>query len=165
MIYLKESASPGAVQSVSREASAAVAIPEQGAAVPVEQFLASDAPGSSGPEAQAGRAGELPAAAGGVGLPRLVDLGSRGCIPCKTMAPILEDLTKEYQGRMVVEFIDVQLRREEALGYGIRMIPTQIFIDAAGRELARHEGFMSKEAILNKWKELGVDLDAARPKG
>ena len=40
--------------------------------------------------------------------------------------------------------------------YGIRMIPTQIFYDAAGKELFRHEGFFGKEEILAKWKEYGV---------
>ena len=40
--------------------------------------------------------------------------------------------------------------------YGVKMIPTQIFFDASGKELFRHEGFMSKEDILGKWKELGV---------
>ncbi|HYG35406.1 MAG TPA: thioredoxin family protein, partial [Clostridia bacterium] len=40
-------------------------------------------------------------------LPRLVDLGADKCIPCKKMAPILEELKKEYTGRMEVEFIDV----------------------------------------------------------
>jgi thioredoxin 1 len=42
-----------------------------------------------------------------VALPRLVDLGVGKCIPCKKMAPILEELKKEYAGRMEVEFIDV----------------------------------------------------------
>jgi thioredoxin 1 len=38
------------------------------------------------------------------------------------------------------------------------VIPTQIFYDAAGRELFRHEGFFGKDDILAKWKELGVSL-------
>ena len=42
--------------------------------------------------------------------------------------------------------------------YGIQSIPTQIFFDASGKERFRHEGFFSKEEILAKWKELGVDL-------
>lgn len=39
------------------------------------------------------------------------------------------------------------------------MIPTQIFFDAQGNELYRHVGFIGKEDILAKWKELGVDLN------
>jgi len=40
----------------------------------------------------------------------------------------------------------------------VEMIPTQIFLDASGKELFRHTGFFGKEDILAKWKELGVDL-------
>lgn len=91
-------------------------------------------------------------------LPRLVDLGAGKCIPCKQMAPILEALKKEYAGRLEVEFIDVWENPQAGNRYRIRMIPTQIFYDATGKELFRHEGFYGREDILNKWKELGVDL-------
>jgi thioredoxin 1 len=92
------------------------------------------------------------------GLPRLVDLGAGKCIPCKKMAPILEELKKEYAGRMEVEFIDVWKDPDAGKAYGIEMIPTQIFYDASGKELDRHTGFMGKEDILAKWRELGVDV-------
>jgi len=91
-------------------------------------------------------------------LPRLVDLGAGQCIPCKMMAPILEELKKEYAGRLQVDFIDVWKNPDEAKRYGIKLIPTQIFFDETGKELYRHEGFMSKEDILAKWKELGIEL-------
>ena len=94
------------------------------------------------------------------GLPRLVDLGSVSCIPCKMMAPILEELKKEYAGKLQVEFIDVNENAEAGPQYGIKLIPTQVFFDASGKERFRHEGFFSKEDILAKWKELGVDLAA-----
>ena len=91
-------------------------------------------------------------------LPRLVDLGAGKCIPCKMMAPILEELKTEYAGRMDVEFIDVWENPEAGKKYGIKLIPTQIFYDSTGTERFRHEGFMGKEDILGKWKELGEDL-------
>jgi thioredoxin 1 len=99
-----------------------------------------------------------------VALPRLVDLGAGKCIPCKKMAPILEDLKKEYAGRMNVEFIDVWKNPDAGKAYGIEMIPTQIFYDASGKELSRHVGFFGKEDILAKWKELGVELAVAERK-
>jgi thioredoxin 1 len=92
-------------------------------------------------------------------LPRLVDLGAGKCIPCKLMAPILEELKKKYEGRLQVEFIDVWKNPDEAKKYKINIIPTQIFYDASGKELFRHEGFISKEDILGKWKELGIELE------
>jgi thioredoxin 1 len=91
-------------------------------------------------------------------LPRLVDLGADKCIPCKMMAPILEELKKDYAGTINVEFIDVWKEPDRAKEYGITIIPTQIFFDASGKELFRHEGFFSKEDILAKWKEFGIEL-------
>lgn len=92
------------------------------------------------------------------GLPKLLDLGAGKCVPCKMMEPILEELTETYADKLEVEFIDVWENHDAGASYGIRMIPTQIFFDAAGEELFRHEGFFSKEDILAKWKELGVTL-------
>jgi thioredoxin 1 len=91
-------------------------------------------------------------------LPRLVDLGAGKCIPCKQMKPILEDLTRNYADQFIVVFIDVWENREAGKRHGIRMIPTQIFYAADGKELARHEGFMSKKDILAKWGQLGIAL-------
>ena len=95
------------------------------------------------------------------GLPRLVDLGADKCIPCKMMAPILEQLKSEYEGKLIVDFIDVWKNPDEGPKYNIKLIPTQIFYDASGKELFRHEGFFAKEDILAKWKELGVDLTSS----
>jgi thioredoxin 1 len=97
-------------------------------------------------------------------VPRLVDLGAGKCIPCKQMAPILEELRKEYAGRMEVEFIDVWKNPDAGKAYGVEMIPTQIFYDPSGTELFRHTGFFGREDILGKWKELGVELAAAEKK-
>lgn len=92
-------------------------------------------------------------------LPKLLDLGATRCIPCKRMAPILDELREEYRGRMEVVLVDVWQNPDAAKPYGIEQIPTQIFFDASGKELARHTGFISKEEILKMWEELGVDLD------
>jgi thioredoxin 1 len=94
-------------------------------------------------------------------LPRLVDLGATKCIPCKMMAPILEELRKEYAGHLDVIFIDVWENREAVGQYGISTIPTQIFYDVTGKERFRHEGYFAKADILAKWKELGVSLTKA----
>jgi thioredoxin 1 len=91
-------------------------------------------------------------------LPRLVDLGASKCVPCKMMAPILDDLKKEYAGQMDVEFLDVWKNPDAGKQYGIKIIPTQIFFNADGKEIFRHEGFFGREDILAKWKELGVEF-------
>ncbi len=94
------------------------------------------------------------------GVPRLLELGSVSCVPCKMMEPILEELRQEYAGRLRVDFIDVWKDADAARKHSVRVIPTQVFFDASGEEVFRHEGFFPKEAILAKWKELGVDLAA-----
>jgi len=99
-----------------------------------------------------------PAAEAKPAFPRLVDLGADKCIPCKMMAPVLAELAKEYAGQLDVVFIDVWKNREEGPRHGIRVIPTQIFYGADGKELFRHEGFFAKKDILAKLKELGVEL-------
>ena len=91
-------------------------------------------------------------------LPRLLDLGAGKCVPCKMMAPILDELKTTCAGKLEVVFIDVWENKQAGEQYGIRMIPTQIFYGTDGKELFRHEGFFAKEDILAKWKELGVTL-------
>jgi thioredoxin 1 len=98
------------------------------------------------------------------GLPRLVDLGADSCIPCKAMAPILVELRTEYAGRLQVDFIDVWKNPGAADPYRIYAIPTQVFFDGRGKELARHEGFLSKDDILATWRRLGYDLNPATPR-
>ena len=94
-------------------------------------------------------------------MPRLVDLGAGKCIPCKMMAPILEELKRELAGKLRVEFIDVWVNPAAGETYGINRIPTQIFYDVSGKELSRHEGFMAREDILARFKDHGIDLTKA----
>jgi len=98
-------------------------------------------------------------------LPRIVDVGADKCIPCIRMAPELENLKKEYDGVLEVEFVDVWKRPDDAKPYKVRGIPTQIFYDANGVERARHFGFISKDDILAKFKELGIPIVKKAAKG
>ncbi|MDD5135246.1 MAG: thioredoxin family protein [Phycisphaerae bacterium] len=92
-------------------------------------------------------------------LPLMIELGSDQCKPCKMMAPILEELSTEYKDKLKIDFIDVWKNPQQGRKYNIRVIPVQIFFDANGKELFRHEGFFPKENILAKWKELGFDFE------
>ena len=94
-------------------------------------------------------------------LPRLVDVGADQCIPCKMMIPVLEELRTEYAGRLRVEFVDAWKNPAAAEAYNVYAIPTQIFHAPDGRELARHQGFISKADILATWQKLGVALRPA----
>lgn len=89
-------------------------------------------------------------------LPRLIDFGAGKCMACKAMKPILADITTNCAALFTTEFVDVWENREVAQHYNVNIIPMQLFLTSEGKELFRHEGFMSKEDILAKWKELGV---------
>ncbi len=92
------------------------------------------------------------------GLPTLVEVGSTTCIPCKEMAPILKQLAADYAGSLRVESIDVAKTPELGEAFNVLIIPTQVFLNADGEELFRHEGFMPRKAILDQWQLLGVTL-------
>jgi len=99
-----------------------------------------------------------PAQAAEQSLPQLIDFGAGTCATCKMMEVVLEELRAEHGEQIDVRFVDVWENEEAGKEYSIRMIPTQVFLDAEGHELFRHEGFISKEDILKKWAELGVEL-------
>lgn len=90
------------------------------------------------------------------GMVTMIDLGSKGCIPCKMMEPIMEKMAQDYEGRAVIRFIDIRENRAAAESYRIRAIPTQIFLDASGREVARHVGFMSEADMVAQLEAMGV---------
>lgn len=105
-----------------------------------------------------GKSGAKKPVAEPTGLPRIVDLGSTTCIPCKMMTPVLEDLSKTCKGKLAVEFINIVENPKVTEKYKVRVIPTQVLYDKNGHEFFRHVGFYPKEDILAKFKEHGIDL-------
>jgi thioredoxin 1 len=93
-----------------------------------------------------------------VSLPKMLDLGSTVCIPCKQMAPILDSLKTQYAGKVEINFIDVREDKALARKYGITMIPTQIFFDTLGNEVNRHIGFFPADSITARLQNLGAKL-------
>jgi len=79
-----------------------------------------------------------------------VELGSVNCIPCRKMQPIMESVQKKYGGQVKVTFYDVWKNPEPGERFGIQLIPTQVFLNAQGVELMRHEGFFP-EAEIDKF--------------
>ncbi len=78
-----------------------------------------------------------------------VELGSVNCIPCKQMQPIMKSIEEKYSDQVKVVFYDVWKddQKKYAQQYGIKLIPTQVFLDARGKEFHRHEGFYPEEEI------------------
>jgi thioredoxin 1 len=90
------------------------------------------------------------------GMVTMVDLGATECIPCKMMVPVMEKVEKRYKGKAAIVFIDIWKNKEPAKRFGIRIIPTQIFFDREGKEVYRHEGFMSEAEIDRVFQKMGV---------
>lgn len=86
----------------------------------------------------------------------MLELGSKGCIPCEQMKPVMERLRNNYKGRLEVIFIDMRIDRKSARRFGVYMIPTQIFIDKNGKEFHRHIGYYPYEEIVHILKKAGL---------
>ena len=78
-----------------------------------------------------------------------VELGSVNCIPCKQMQPIMKSIEEKYGEQIKVIFYDVWKsdQKKYAQQYGIKLIPTQVFLDENGKEFHRHEGFYPESEI------------------
>jgi len=85
-----------------------------------------------------------------------VELGSVNCIPCKLMVPVMEALEHKYATQLKVIFHDVIKQPEYGRQYGIRLIPTQVFLDRNGTELFRHEGFFAEDSIASFLEKQGL---------
>ena len=87
-----------------------------------------------------------------------VEIGSVNCIPCKMMQPIMNAIEEEYGNQVRIVFHDVWTPqgKQDAMKYRIRVIPTQVFLDASGNEYFRHEGFFPKEELVKVLQMKGV---------
>ncbi|TSA16145.1 thioredoxin [bacterium] len=93
-------------------------------------------------------------------LVTFVELGSVNCIPCRQMQPVMKAIEKKYGAQVKVVFYDVWKpdQRKYAEQYGIKLIPTQVFLDAAGKELFRHEGFYPEAEIDKLLQKQGLKI-------
>jgi thioredoxin 1 len=90
--------------------------------------------------------------------PTLLDIGSTSCIPCQELQPVLADLRSDYGSQVDVKFYDAWKTTEganKANQYSVTSIPTLIFLNANGREVARMTGYHSYDEIVAKYRELG----------
>ena len=89
--------------------------------------------------------------------PCIVDFHADWCQPCKLLSPVLDELAKEYQGKLDVYGVDTAAERELAAVFGIRSIPTMLFVPLRGKPRMM-VGAVPKNTIKQAIKEvLGVD--------
>jgi thioredoxin 1 len=93
-------------------------------------------------------------------LVTFVELGSVKCIPCRQMQPVMKAIEEKYKGQVKVVFYDVWQadQYEYAEKYGIRVIPTQVFLDKTGKEFFRHEGFLPESEIHQLLQKRGLKV-------
>ena len=85
-------------------------------------------------------------------MPLVVDFWATWCGPCRMMAPIIEELAKEYEGKAIIGKCDVEENEELATEYGIRNIPTILFFKQ-GEVVEKVVGFQQKpkiQEVINK---------------
>ena len=90
-------------------------------------------------------------------LPCLIDFYADWCGPCKMVAPVLEELAGEYKGKMDIYKIDTEQETELASVFGIRSIPSLLFVPKDGQpQMAM--GALPKDALVKAFKDiLGVE--------
>ena len=88
-----------------------------------------------------------------------IELGSVNCIPCKQMQPVMKAIETKYGEQVKVIFYDVWTKEQKpyAEKYGIKLIPTQVFLDEKGKEFFRHEGFYPEKEIDKLLQGKGIN--------
>jgi len=88
------------------------------------------------------------------GKPALYEFGAGYCVSCKEMAKIMAELTTSHGDQVEVRMVYVDKEKPLFEQYKIMLIPTQVFLDASGKEVDRHVGALPKEEVIKKLKEL-----------
>jgi len=88
--------------------------------------------------------------------PMMIDFTRDFCLPCQVMAPAVAELRQQHAG--LVDVVEVNVDREKnercALFFVVESVPTQVFVDASGRVVARHGGIATKEEMTRTLREL-----------
>lgn len=86
-------------------------------------------------------------------MPLVVDFWATWCGPCRAIAPYIEELAKEYDGKIVVGKCDVEENDDIVMEYGVRNIPTILFFKG-GELVGKHVGAITEGDLKAKFDEL-----------
>ena len=86
-------------------------------------------------------------------LPAIIDFYADWCGPCKMVAPVLEELSKEYEGELVIYKVNTEKETELAAVFGIQSIPTFLFIPVDGDPMMQPGAFPKKvfQQVIEEW--------------
>ena len=87
------------------------------------------------------------------GQPVVIDFWAEWCGPCRMIAPIIDELAAEYDGRVVIAKCDVEECEEAVAKFGVRNIPTVVFVKG-GEFVDKNVGAASKDALKAKIEKL-----------
>jgi thioredoxin 1 len=82
----------------------------------------------------------------------MIDFWAEWCGPCRMVGPIVEEISKEYEGKAIVAKLDVDDNPEVSMRYGIRSIPTILFVKD-GEIIDKHIGATTKAVLAKKLEE------------
>ena len=113
-------------------------------------------------------------------MPIIIDFGSDSCKPCQQMAPVLEKMNEEMQGKAIIKFVDVWKYKDAAMNFPVQVIPTQVIFDSEGNPYTPsedmeieftmystkdtkehvytvHQGGLTEEQLREILKDMGVE--------
>ena len=100
----------------------------------------------------------LPAAAqtppGSQVIPEILEFDRKFCPVCKESEQIIQAVRARYPGQFAVRRLYIDEEEPTFRRYRVAIVPTQVFLDAAGKEVFRHEGLFPREKLLEKLREL-----------
>ena len=79
----------------------------------------------------------------------VVDFWAEWCGPCRLVGPVIDDLSKEYEGKALIGKVNVDNNRETSMKYGVRSIPTILFLKN-GEVVDKHVGTATKATLVEK---------------
>jgi thioredoxin 1 len=85
-----------------------------------------------------------------------LEFGATGCISCRMMEKVMNEVKEKYPRKIKVKFFNVLLPENKDMMkyFGIATIPTQVLMNSAGKEVFRHTGYFSTEELENEFKKM-----------
>lgn len=87
--------------------------------------------------------------------PVMVDFFATWCGPCKFLSPVVEEIAKDYNGKLKVVKVDVDRAGESAMKFGIMSVPTVVLIKD-GKEIGRSVGAVPKQSLVKELERVGI---------